>query len=139
MVSIKGNHNQYDYHLLEPILLTEELLLKCGFTELYSDSKGYIYSVNNIEFIRSYFDTPSYFIKTNEENVLFEKPITYLHQLQNIYFALNRKRTWSEFIIYHLIILGVIPFGFTPFLYHFTTTASLLCITYLIIFHLLYK
>ena len=84
---------QYDYHLLEPILLTEELLLKCGFTELYSDSKGYIYSVNNIEFIRSYFDTPSYFIKTNEENVLFEKPITYLHQLQNIYFALNRKRT----------------------------------------------
>nr|DAR30493.1 MAG TPA: hypothetical protein [Bacteriophage sp.] len=27
----------------------------------------------------------------------------------------------------------------TPFLYHFTTTASLLCITYLIIFHLLYK
>lgn len=62
--------------------------MKCGFTELYSDSKGYIYSVNNIEFIRSYFDTPSYFIKTNEENVLFEKPITYLHQLQNIYFAL---------------------------------------------------
>ena len=91
LVSIKGNHNQYDYHLLEPIPLTEELLLKCGFTELYSDSKGYIYSVNNIEFIRSYFDTPSYFIKTNEENVLFEKPIIYLQQLQNIYFALIGK------------------------------------------------
>nr|DAV63636.1 MAG TPA: hypothetical protein [Caudoviricetes sp.] len=28
----------------------------------------------------------------------------------------------------------MIPFGFTPFLYHFTTIASLLCIAYLITF-----
>nr|DAM51901.1 MAG TPA: hypothetical protein [Caudoviricetes sp.]DAN23202.1 MAG TPA_asm: hypothetical protein [Bacteriophage sp.]DAQ38848.1 MAG TPA: hypothetical protein [Bacteriophage sp.]DAV74247.1 MAG TPA: hypothetical protein [Caudoviricetes sp.] len=33
----------------------------------------------------------------------------------------------------------MIPFGFTPFLYHFTTIVLLSCITYLIIFHLLYK
>ena len=37
-----------------------------------------------------------------------------------------------------ILYLGVIPFGFTPFLYHFTTIVSLSCITYLIIFHIAY-
>lgn len=52
LVSVKGNHNQYDYHLLEPIPLTEELLLKCGFTELYSDQRAiYIVSIISSLFV----------------------------------------------------------------------------------------
>lgn len=48
---------------LSPIPLTEELLLKCGFTETYSDSKGYVYSINGVKFLRTFFDISSYFIE----------------------------------------------------------------------------
>lgn len=74
-----------------PIPLTEELLLKCGFIEIRSDSKGYIYNINGVNFIRCFFDTPSFFVETKEENQLFDKPIDFLHQLQNIYFDLTGK------------------------------------------------
>lgn len=40
LVSIKGNHNQYDYHLLEPILLTEELLFEVRFYRIVFRLKG---------------------------------------------------------------------------------------------------
>lgn len=72
---------------LNPIPLTEGLLLKCGFTESHSDSKGYIYSINGVDFLRHFFDTPSFFIETKEED-LFNNPIDNLHQLQNLYFDL---------------------------------------------------
>lgn len=76
---------------LYPITLTEELILKCGFEELYSDSKGYVYDINGVKFLRCYFDTPSFFIETDEDNKLFDKPIDNLHQLQNLYFDLTGK------------------------------------------------
>ena len=76
---------------LYPITLTEELILKCGFEELYSDSKGYVYDINGVKFLRCYFDTPSFFIETDENSELFDKPINNLHQLQNIYYYLTGK------------------------------------------------
>lgn len=76
---------------LYPIILTEELLLKCGITEAYSDSKGYIYSINEVKFLRCFFDIPSFFIETKGDDDLFNRPIESLHQLQNLYFDLTGK------------------------------------------------
>lgn len=82
---------------LYPIPLTEELLLSCGFTESYSDSKGYVYSINGVNFLRCFFDIPSFFIETEEDDDLFNRPIENLHQLQNIYFVLTGKELEVKF------------------------------------------
>lgn len=82
---------------IEPIPLTEDLILKCGFTESYSDSKGYIYSINGVKFLRCFFDIPSFFIETEEDDDLFNRPIDNLHQLQNIYYALIGQELEVEF------------------------------------------
>lgn len=74
----------------EPIELTEEILLKCGF-----ELKGIIFRINNgfsnqfdINYSLSrdmfYYDSSKYGIYTEVE-------IKYLHQLQNLYFALTNE------------------------------------------------
>lgn len=37
LVSVDGGNNNYDYHLLEPVPLTEDILLKCGFEKTNCD------------------------------------------------------------------------------------------------------
>ena len=71
--------------LFDPIPLTEEILLKCGFEyikELYSycDKKHNIYISTTNEFIFCPFCT-------NDSSCLIK--IKHLHQLQNLYFALT--------------------------------------------------
>lgn len=95
-VCFGSNRIVEDLQNCTPIPLTEELLLKCGFEELYSDSKGYIYGINGVKFLRCYFDTPSFSIETDENSELFDKPIDNLHQLQNLYFALTGKELKIE-------------------------------------------
>ena len=61
---------------IKPIPLTEEILLKCGFEKL-----GLIkYELNGVALNIKW---SSYFIHR------FETEIKYLHQLQNLYFALK--------------------------------------------------
>ena len=62
----------------EPIPLTEEILLKCGFEY---DGDG-IYGVDNV-----YYDF--YFSKTGVVVRGLNNKIYHLHQLQNLYFALT--------------------------------------------------
>jgi len=70
----------------EPITLTEEILLKCGFektgiTELY-------YSTDTINI--SWFEEDPTVIEINCENIqCYIINCEYLHQLQNLYFALK--------------------------------------------------
>lgn len=69
--------------LFEPITLTKEILLNCGFKILM----GYMYETNNLQGK----------IRMNENNeFMYEynsivKKINGVHQLQNLYFALTGK------------------------------------------------
>lgn len=73
----------YDY--LKPIELTEEILLKCGF---FYDSDVDTFKISNYPMqLDSYGFYGYMFIMFGEGLCL----IKYLHQLQNIYFALTGK------------------------------------------------
>lgn len=62
----------------EPIPLTEEILLKCGF------EKGIeFFSYNNF-----YIDLNEWFVFNN---MVAKAPLKHLHQLQNLYFVLTNE------------------------------------------------
>ena len=106
-VSIDGGNNNYDYHLLYPVPLTEALLLKCGFEAIdYGDKydpddefAGYFeYHLNIGIFYRDLICKPSggwycyvQDVDMIEGNDIKTKNIYYLHELQNLYFALTGK------------------------------------------------
>ena len=72
-----------------PIPLTEEWLLKFGFT--YDKSFGWSFSDEKIYFILSYYQPSNRVVlETDEESVInVPQDISYVHQLQNLYFALT--------------------------------------------------
>ena len=81
-----GTHG-VEWNEFEPITLTEELLLKCGYIvgNEYSAGKRLIYAVNGV------FNSGLSFIlwKNGDELTCVQKHIKYLHQLQNLYHALT--------------------------------------------------
>lgn len=103
LVSVEGGNNNYDYHLLEPILLTEEILLKCEFKvadeyKLHSAYEPYIFVLDGIyiKFGSKYTDTPNeYYLYSigndNWSNEYVGNPIKSFHQLQNVIFDLCGK------------------------------------------------
>ena len=85
-----GSDNINDY---KPIPLTEELLLKCGFYKAQ-----YLEHIFQININGLYFAFDEAFEGEKDENIVgdFDECVTiripkYLHQLQNIYFALTGK------------------------------------------------
>jgi len=71
---------------VEPIPLTEEWLLKFGF-----EKNSYWYKDDNL--IRFVFDDNGWLhcsIGDNDKGILYNK-IKFVHQLQNLYFALNNE------------------------------------------------
>ncbi len=78
---------------LEPIQLTEEILLKCGFVQCENE---FWYQKNIISISPS---VGTYEIQGSKLSlsVMRENPIRYLHQLQNLYFALtNEELTFNN-------------------------------------------
>jgi len=72
-----------EIHQIEPIPLTEEWLLKFGFQK-----GGFDYLKNNLEISKlnnGIFDAYC----TDLESFVFISEIKYVHQLQNLYFALT--------------------------------------------------
>lgn len=101
LVCVEGNNSPYDYHLLEPILITPEIMEKCGFTliddkyysspniadklAIFVDLTGRLYiSIVDERFERGYEDIP------------FNTFAGYLHQLQNVYFTLTGRELEVE-------------------------------------------
>jgi len=87
--SIKGTvSGQYSCSQIEPIPLTPEILEKCGFRQ---QGKRNLYSDGKLAFMED-ADGFTFFIK-DVSNVLYKSvansKIYYLHQLQNLYFALT--------------------------------------------------
>ena len=72
-----------DEIIKEPIPLTEEILLKCGFKNSKSNIITYIY-INNPAYYITEIGNCFTFISCDKIRV---RSIKYLHELQNIYFA----------------------------------------------------
>ena len=67
----------------EPVLITEEILLKCGFKVVHPEYKD-IYAIRNIEYLVGCGD------KSGMHWNGYQLPKTkYLHQLQNAYYAIT--------------------------------------------------
>jgi hypothetical protein len=74
----------HDWLVSSPIPLTEEWLVKFGFTEELDDSFRIYSSFNlSIELLRIEFEYLVYFESTRINE------IKYVHQIQNLYFALT--------------------------------------------------
>lgn len=90
LISVDGGNNNYDYHLLEPIPLSEEILLKCGF-----ENFGYgIFDIplnNSCDKSFSIQDGFCFLAGENSDCVFNTKKVEHLHQLQNLYFAITGK------------------------------------------------
>ena len=71
----------------QPIKLTEDILLKCGFEKNIDD---YILQINGSEkfFFYKYEDSEIIYLSYCEDDLL---KINYLHELQNLYFALTKQ------------------------------------------------
>jgi hypothetical protein len=82
--------NYLDASWVEPIPLTEEMLLKCGFVKDITSIK---LSCNNIN-LNIRYDSNSIRIGFGDYYRL--KHIKYLHQLQNLYFALTNEELQIE-------------------------------------------
>jgi len=84
---VDNQHVEFEYHEIEPIPLTEEWLIKFGF-----ENYGFLflrYSIENILVV----DLEDFTSGINEHDVfwLLNKDMLYVHQLQNLYFALTGK------------------------------------------------
>ncbi len=83
-------NDQYNYSdNLQPIPLTEELLVKCGFVKLYDGSSEWSINEDFLTFIIEHFEYTNAYHFTGGEGVRFGVGCKYLHQLQNLYFALT--------------------------------------------------
>ena len=83
-ISIKDNEGIFPYDAFEPILLTEEWLLKYGFKQYETVGiKTHNYIKGNFKFNSAVLWVAEY------KGIHIENKILYVHQLQNLYFALT--------------------------------------------------
>lgn len=69
------------------IPLTEEWLLKFGFEEYEFEDEIFGYVLNDFGYVNEFQFMIRIFI--DFEGILIQKPIKFVHQLQNLYFALT--------------------------------------------------
>ena len=72
-----------DYSKIEPIHLTEELLLKFGFDEKQAHDGIFGFEKDNFWYINEHQ------IRFNHGWIILDIKLKYVHQLQNLYFALT--------------------------------------------------
>jgi hypothetical protein len=80
-----GKGKCYSYSEIEPVLITDEMLLKIGSKETHSK----YYEIDNFDIQISLNEGICYVHHYDEDAIKW--PCKYLHQLQNIYFAKNNK------------------------------------------------
>ena len=97
MVSVSGyeinRFKPFEFKHLEPIQLTEEILLKCGFEKKqewyrHNEMKKYTIESGVIDLTKGRYHIRQYISK---DKSLHLSDLKYLHQLQNLYFALTGK------------------------------------------------
>jgi len=73
---------------MQPVPLTEDILLKCGFKK---DGKSYCIGYWDCDFTLEQYSDEVFYMVNVSESLKFGPEIRYLHQLQNIYFALEEE------------------------------------------------
>lgn len=84
---LKGEY-KCNYEYLEPIPLTEGLLAKCMFSEYEFEDDIFLHDEEDVCVQKSYKE---YYPYSFENSDTIGTPIRYLHQLQNLFFALTGK------------------------------------------------
>ena len=94
-----SNHNAKDYSRIEPIPLTEEWLKKLGFKLVFAgQGDGYIYEYGELcKTLTIHSRDRNKFLYSTFNSC--EKHIQYVHQLQNLYFALTNEELTNEELI----------------------------------------
>lgn len=92
----KHGHGLWESDVINPIPLTEELLLKCGFKR--GSVTMYFLSIPNLacEIHATWFHN-QYVIELQNNRIPIVTEVTYFHQLQNLYFALTGKELEIKF------------------------------------------
>lgn len=95
-------NENFDHSVMKPIPITEEWLLKFGFFKMITKDGGYIKPINSTFSIDSddfLFDLKhkQYIFYTLDLLTYHGKEINYVHELQNLYYAL----TGEELTIKH--------------------------------------
>lgn len=93
LLKIKGISTESDLRHIKPIPLTEEILLKCGFVKDEEYDEGglidFRYELNllnkSISFTSNWNTEDCFYVNLTQCGV----DVFYLHQLQNLYFALT--------------------------------------------------
>jgi len=96
-VKVYENYSQIKCEYLEPIPLTEELLVKCGFQYLNGRTDGEL----TLDILHYEFDfvEGELVTKSRYEEVYKREKLPHiksLHQLQNLYFALTKQELTIE-------------------------------------------
>jgi hypothetical protein len=89
------NQKYLEYELVNPIPLNEEILLKCGFEKSNDLDKFYHLDLLN-EWTRIYFNPKHNICQLSINQYDSCIRIKYLHELQNIYFALTNEELQIE-------------------------------------------
>jgi len=74
---------------LKPISLSEEILLKCGFVRRGFSINGYVFAKSLAYHVTKMLDYYAFRINTLSCNNVFIREVRYLHELQNLYFAIT--------------------------------------------------
>lgn len=76
---------------IEPIQLTEDILLKCGFKArtIYDDFEFEGIKISSCIMRCDTKERSSFFLNLGEENESLNIRLDYIHQLQNLYFSLT--------------------------------------------------
>ena len=90
-INMEDFSSLFVFDIIEPIPLTPEILEKCGFSVAYNHINGlpmpYSYDTLKLQGILFEFSDNGYLVKTRQKSKL--TCIKYIHQLQNLYFALT--------------------------------------------------
>lgn len=87
-IDVSNEYEEWNALLDEckPIPLTEEWLIKFGFEK----TKGYVFKIDKFSLFDHNYDQVNLFLQLNSPNVPLIH-IKFVHQLQNLYFALTGK------------------------------------------------
>jgi hypothetical protein len=94
-INAKKNNTTYNnvIEAFKPTIITKEILFKYGFNE--NSDGNYLLSLNqflNLELMKVGDEWLNFSVeKTNDDNCFSFERIRYVHQLQNLYFALTQK------------------------------------------------